>query len=95
MRDFYVYILADRRNGRTYTGFTNDLLRRVSEHKSHTVEGHTKRYGIHRLVYFEHTGDAYSAIAREKQIKAMSRAEKLALIESANPRWSDLYDGLS
>ena len=91
MKDFYVYILADRRNGRTYVGFTNDLLRRVHEHKNDLAEGYTKRYGTHRLVYFEHAETAVSGIAREKYLKAMGRAEKLALIEEMNPTWRDLF----
>ncbi len=90
MRQFYVYIMTN--NSRTlYTGMTNDLVRRVAEHKQKSVPGFTARYGITRLVYYEETTDVHSAIAREKQIKAGSRSDKLALIESINPAWDDLY----
>ena len=87
---YYVYILASRRNGTIYVGVTNDLRRRVWQHKHKAIPGFTSRYGIDRLVYFEACRDVTSAIAREKQIKAGSRKRKLELIESANPNWDDL-----
>jgi len=90
MGQYYVYIVANE-NRTTYTGVTNDLPRRVAEHKSGGVPGFTARYGLMRLVYFESTADVLAAIAREKQIKSWTRAKRLALIASMNPEW----DGLS
>jgi putative endonuclease len=87
----YVYILANRKNGTLYTGVTSDLIRRVSEHKSDTIEGFTKRYKIHDLVYFESTENMLSAIARETCIKRWLRKWKMELIEKDNPEWNDLY----
>jgi len=92
MKHYYVYIMTNR--SRTlYTGVTNDLERRVHEHKHKLIPGFTRRYNIDRLLYFEETEDVWAALAREKQIKGWSRAKKIALIESANPRWSDLSAG--
>lgn len=89
-RDFYVYILANH-SRRLYTGVTNDLLRRVAEHRMHAnPDSFTARYQIHRLVHFEHTNDVRAAIAREKEIKRWRRAKKLRLIESVNAGWLDL-----
>ena len=89
MKQFYVYIMTN--HSRTlYTGMTNDLLRRVAEHKQKLIPGFTARYNITRLVYYEETSDVTSAIAREKQIKGWVRAKKVALIEAANPQWRDL-----
>ena len=91
MRQFYVYIMTN--HSRTlYTGMTNDLLRRVAEHKQKLIPGFTARYNITRLVYYEETPDVRSAIAREKQIKGWVRAKKVALIEAANPQWRDLSE---
>ncbi|HKI85859.1 MAG TPA: GIY-YIG nuclease family protein [Thermoanaerobaculia bacterium] len=89
-----VYILASRRNGTLYVGVTSDLPKRVWEHKGDLVEGFTKKYGVHRLVYFEQHTDMAGAIAREKQIKKWNRAWKLELIERANPQWRDLWEGI-
>lgn len=89
---YYVYMLANRRNGTLYTGVTNDLVRRVFEHKHGDVSGFTKRYGVKRLVYFETHETARAAIQREKTIKHWSRAWKMALIEKDNAGWEDLYD---
>ena len=89
---YYVYILANRRNGTLYTGVTNDLVRRAYEHKHGNVPGFTKRYGVKRLVYFEAHETARAAIQREKTIKHWSRAWKMALIERENAGWEDLYD---
>ena len=91
---YYVYILASKRNGALYTGVTNDLVKRVYEHKNDLADGFTKKYGIHQLVYFEQTGDVNSAIAREKQLKNWHRQWKLELIEEKNPEWKDLYQEL-
>ncbi|APV44071.1 putative endonuclease [Dehalogenimonas formicexedens] len=78
----------------TYTGVTSDLIKRVWQHKNNLVEGFTKRYAIHSLIYFEETNNAYSAISREKEIKGWRRSKKVALINEFNPNWSDLYDGI-
>jgi putative endonuclease len=83
---YCVYILASQRNGTLYIGVTNDLKRRVWEHKHDCVEGFTKRYGVH-----EQTSDVRSAIVREKQLKKWKREWKLNLIEESNPTWNDLY----
>ena len=92
---YYVYILASATNVTIYTGVTNDLLRRVHEHKTNAdPDGFTARYSVHKLVYFEETPDVYSAISREKQIKGWNRRRKNQLIESANPGWEDLYPRL-
>jgi len=86
---FHVYILANRTRA-LYTGVTSDLKARVFEHKSHTVAGFTASYNVDRLVYFEEYGEPMLAIEREKQIKMLNRAKKIALIEGANPEWQDL-----
>jgi len=92
MAEYYVYIMTNR--ARTlYTGVTNDLERRVFEHRKKLVEGFTKRYGLATLVYYEASNDVRSAIEREKQIKGWLRRKKVALIESVNPEWRDLADG--
>lgn len=87
---YYVYILASKRNGTLYTGVTSDLAKRVYEHKHDLVEGFTKRYQVHALVYFEQADDVYAALAREKKLKKWRRVWKLALIEKVNPQWKDL-----
>lgn len=87
-----VYILANKRNGTIYTGVTSNLIKRVYEHKSNVIEGFTKRYQCHNLVYYEMYENLAEAICREKQIKAGSRKNKLNLIEGGNPLWSDLYE---
>jgi len=92
---YYVYLLASGRNGTLYTGVTLDLIRRVWEHRSDAVDGFTKRYSVHCLVWFEQADDVVAAITREKQIKKWNRAWKLELIEATNPEWRDLYDELS
>jgi putative endonuclease len=89
---YFVYILASHRNGTLYVGVTNDVLRRVREHKTDLIEGFTKKYGIHRLVWFETHNDIHTAIAREKRLKRWNRAWKLKLIEKENSGWNDLYD---
>jgi putative endonuclease len=92
--EFYVYIMSNQTNTVTYTGITNDFIRRVSEHKSKLNKGFTEKYNINKLVYFEAGGDVDGAIFREKQIKAYKRVKKVALIESTNPKWLDLYPDL-
>ena len=91
-KQFYVYILASKRNGTLYTGVTSDLTQRVWQHKHHMVEGFTKKYRVKKLVYYEVHDNAESAITREKQIKKWRRKWKLRLIEEKNPQWTDLYD---
>ena len=91
---YYVYILASKRNGTLYIGVTNDLIRRVYEHKNDIVDGFTKKYQVHRLVYYEQTDDVYVAIQREKRMKKWNRQWKIELIEKTNPHWRDLYDDL-
>jgi len=92
LNTYYVYIVTN--NSRTlYTGVTNDLLRRVYEHKSKLVAGFTQKYGLDRLVYYESTSDVRVALQREKQIKGWVRAKKVALIVSTNPAWRDLSEG--
>jgi len=93
-RTYFVYILASQRHGSLYVGVTNDLVRRVQEHRESLVPGFTKRYGIKRLVYFETFGDVREAIAREKEIKRWRRDWKIALIEKDNPEWNDLWERL-
>jgi putative endonuclease len=88
--DYWVYILASRKNGTLYVGVTNSLERRVWQHKHHATDGFTSRYRVDRLVYFEQFRDVLNAIAREKQLKAGSRAKKIALIERDNTDWRDL-----
>jgi putative endonuclease len=87
----YVYILASKRNGTLYTGVTSNLINRVYQHKTDLVAGFTKKYQVHRLVYFEQHLDIYEAILREKRIKEWQRKWKLNLIEKGNPEWKDLY----
>ncbi|MBI2360465.1 MAG: GIY-YIG nuclease family protein [Deltaproteobacteria bacterium] len=87
-----VYILASQRNGTLYIGVTSDLRKRMWEHRNNLVEGFTKRYRVHRLVYYEMHGDMVSAITREKQLKKWRRGWKLRLIERQNPQWGDLWD---
>jgi putative endonuclease len=89
MNNYYVYVLASR-TGTLYIGMTRDLVRRVYEHKHKLVPGFTARYGVDRLVYFEHTHDVAAAITREKTIKGWTRKRKLALVASVNPEWKDL-----
>ena len=90
----YVYILTNVHNKVLYTGVTSDLVKRVYEHKNNLVDGFTKKYNVHKLVHFEVFDDMINAITREKQIKGWLRSKKIALIESVNPEWKDLYEGL-
>ncbi|MBL8629398.1 MAG: GIY-YIG nuclease family protein [Rhodospirillaceae bacterium] len=92
---FTVYILASKRNGTIYVGVTNDLVRRIHEHKSEVVKGFTEKYGVHRLVHFEQYDDPTTAIQREKNIKHWVRAWKVELIEKTNPTWRDLYEEIA
>ncbi len=90
--NFFVYLLTTQKNTALYTGVTNDLKRRVYEHKERMVNGFTKKYGVSKLVYFEIFDDPENAIRREKQIKGGSRQKKIELINHQNPEWLDLYD---
>ena len=90
MKNYFVYILASKKNGTLYIGVTNDLNRRIYEHKNNLVEGFTKKYNIKTLVYYESTNSIESAINREKQFKKWNRKWKLKLIEEKNPMWLDL-----
>ncbi|HOH28959.1 MAG TPA: GIY-YIG nuclease family protein [Candidatus Hydrogenedentes bacterium] len=90
-----LYILSSKRNGTLYIGVTCDLRRRVWQHKNDVMEGFTRRYNVHILVYYELYGDMYRAIAREKELKKWKRAWKLNLIESVNPEWRDLWEDIS
>ena len=89
-----VYIMANRRNGTLYTGVTSNLVKRASEHRAGINASFTSKYGCKLLVYYESQADMSGAIAREKQIKAGSRKKKLALIETMNPDWRDLFEDL-
>jgi putative endonuclease len=91
MKSYYVYILASRRNGTLYIGVTNDLVRRAYDHKNDAIEGFTKNYGVHMLVYYESYKDVQDALAREKRMKKWKHQWKIDLIESKNPDWKDLY----
>ncbi len=91
---YYVYLLVSQRNGTLYVSVTNDLIRRVTEHREHIVPGFTKRYDVTRLVWFEVHGFIHEAIAREKQIKAWKRQWKIDLFKELNPNWDDLYPSL-
>ncbi|MDY0884706.1 GIY-YIG nuclease family protein [Dongia soli] len=91
MRDYFVYMLASDRHGTLYVGVTNDLVRRMAEHRDGLVNGFTERYGVTQLVWFETTPDIRAAIQREKTLKHWPRAWKIAAIEKLNPTWRDLY----
>ena len=92
---YYVYMLASRKDGATYVGVTNDIVRRGYEHKTKAADGFTKRYGVDKLVWFEIYDDAVTAIAREKELKKWRRDWKIRLIEEQNPGWVDLYPGIA
>ncbi len=92
---YYVYILASKPHGTLYIGVTNDLIRRIHEHRTDAVKGFTQRYGVHNLVYFETSDSIEAAIIREKQLKKWNRAWKVRLIEETNPDWHDLFLSLA
>jgi putative endonuclease len=94
-RQFYVYMLASQRNRTLYVGVTNDLARRVHEHRTGAVTGFTKTYDVHRLVWYEPHDSIAEAIAREKRLKRWRRSWKLELIEAENPQWLDRYETLN
>ena len=94
METYYVYIMASQKQGTLYIGVTSDLKKRVYEHKNDLIDGFTKKYQVHKLVYCESTDDVKAAIQREKQLKKWKRQWKIDLIEEDNPEWRDLNDDL-
>jgi len=92
MKQYYVYILASKKNGTLYIGVTSDLVKRIYEHKNNLVEGFSKEYNVHSLVYYELHQEIEEAILREKQMKKWNRKWKMRLIEEKNPEWKDLYN---
>ena len=91
-KTYYVYILASKRNGTLYIGVTNDLERRLYEHRNNLIEGFTNKYNVHHLVYYEDVNDIQTALQREKQLKRWTREWKIELIEKVNHEWRDLAD---
>ena len=91
-KNYYIYILTNKENGTLYTGITNNLIRRIYEHKNKLVDGFTKKYSLDKLVYYEVCESVENAILREKQIKGGSRKKKLELINKFNKKWNDLYE---
>ena len=91
MKNYYPYILASEKNGTLYIGITSNLIKRIQEHKAGIIKGFTQKYNVKKLVYYEQTIDANSAIAREKALKKWKRDWKIQLIEKENPNWEDLY----
>jgi putative endonuclease len=94
-KNYYLYILSSKRNGTLYIGVTNSLIRRIYEHKHDLVDGFTKRYSVHVLVYYETYDNINVAISREKEMKKWRRKDKINLIEKENPDWRDLYEELN
>ena len=95
MKSYYVYMLASKKNGTLYIGVTNNLIKRVKEHKTKIIQGFTKKYTVDKLVFFDQTNDIESAIVKEKQMKKWNRQWKINLINKTNPQWRDLYYELS
>lgn len=94
IKQYYIYIMTNYKNGTLYTGVTNDLIRRVYEHKNKLIDGFTKKYELNKLVYYEIFDSIENAILREKQIKGGSRKKKLDLINEFNKNWNDLYESI-
>tara|TARA_B100000508_G_scaffold71110_1_gene55435 strand:- start:38 stop:331 length:294 start_codon:yes stop_codon:yes gene_type:complete len=94
VKSYWVYILASKQNGTLYIGVTNDLIRRVYEHRNHITEGFTKQYEVTKLVFYEEYDDIGYALDREKQLKRWKRLWKIRLIEDFNPFWEDLYESI-
>lgn len=90
----YIYILSNKQNGALYVGVTSNIRKRIYEHKNELIDGFSKKYNLKKLVYYEMFDNIENAIIREKQLKSGSRAKKIALIESVNPNWDDLYEGI-
>lgn len=95
MKEFHVYILASGHYGTLYVGLTSNLIQRIYQHKTEAIEGFTKKYGVHNLVYYERHENFEEAVNREKQIKAWKRQWKINLIETENPHWLDLYPNIA
>ena len=95
MKQYFLYIMASKKNGTLYIGVTNNLARRVYEHKEGLIEGFTKKYNVKILVYYEVYNDMYEAIKREKAMKKWLRKWKIELIEKTNPDWKDLYEEIT
>jgi len=94
MKRMYVYIITNKKNGTLYVGVTNDLVRRIYEHRNNLLEGFSAKYGLHKLVYYEVYDDEINAISREKRLKRYNRNWKKDLIETLNPEWMDLYEDI-
>ena len=94
-KSYFVYILSSKKHGTLYIGVTNDLIRRVYEHKNNLIKGFTSKSNVHQLVYYEQYTDAESATQREKRLKYWRRSWKIRLIEEVNPTWNDLYDRIT
>lgn len=94
MKSYYVYILTNKTNTVLYTGVTSNLIKRIYEHKNNAVDGFTKKYMIHKLIYYEPYQNIQEALTREKQLKAGTRKKKEALINSLNPEWTDMYNSI-
>ncbi len=94
MRSYWVYILCSKRNGTLYIGVTNDLARRIYEHREKIADGFTKKYNVTQLVHAEEFQDINDALSREKSLKKFDRVQKLQLIEKYNPKWEDLYNNI-
>ncbi|PKN51394.1 MAG: hypothetical protein CVU55_12215 [Deltaproteobacteria bacterium HGW-Deltaproteobacteria-13] len=92
MKQYYVYILASKKNGTLYIGVTSDLIKRIYEHKQKLIAGFTKEHDVHTFVYYEQHNEIDEAILREKQMKKWNRKWKIRLIEEKNPEWKDLYN---
>ena len=95
MGQYFVYLLASKKNGTLYIGVTNNLLKRIYEHKNNLVAGFTQKYNVHNLVYYEIYQNIHDAITREKRMKKWKRQWKIELIERSNPNWEDLFDSLN
>jgi putative endonuclease len=93
-KEYYIYLLTNKHNNVLYTGVTNDLIRRIYEHKNKLQKGFTEKYNVDRLVYYEMYNDISDAITREKQIKGWTRKKKNELISQFNPKWKDLYEDI-
>lgn len=94
-KNYYVYLLANKKNGTLYIGSTDNLVKRVWQHKNKVIKGFTEKYDVNMLVYFETTENAYSGATRERQLKKWKREWKIQLIEENNPEWKDLYQEIS